>query len=34
MLVELVNGDKYEFDLIRRTKENSIINYGVWLIND
>lgn len=34
IILELVNGDKYEFEVVKRTKENSQKQASMWIIND
>lgn len=32
--VILTNGEEYEFEVVKRTKNNSLSSFGQWLIND
>lgn len=34
VLAELINGESYEFEVIKRSKENSLNSSGYWVIND
>lgn len=30
----LINGEEYEFEVVKRTKENALAGLGQWLVND